>query len=132
MHTYACTLYCIFFLKELLDTKASLYIMKNSALDPMLAHSPFKVHRQVYAECLQKRGGYYVKSSVGPEVINKIKTENALTLAPEDLLVVFNHVMTRARGALPGTPLGTYYPLNLPPTAVQTAHLHNLRISGIL
>ncbi len=98
----------------------------------MLANSPFKVHREVYAESLLKRGGYYVKTSIGPEVLNKLMTENALTLAPEDGLVVFNHLMTRARGALPGTPIGYFYPINLPIKAELNKNLQYLRDSGIM
>lgn len=105
---------------------------ESTALISLFRDSPFEVHRQVFKEGVEKRGGYTPTPVPTAESYKKAQEGSAVGIAMDDAIAPYRHVGILGKEALTTSYIGYYYSPKLPLKEEIDKGLTALQESGIM
>ncbi len=105
---------------------------KGTAVTSLLRDSPFEVHRKVYKEGLELRGGYTQTPVPTAELYQRVLEGRAVGIALDDAMAPYRHLVVLGKEVLTTGYVGYYYAPKLPLKKEIDKGLTVLQESGVL
>ncbi len=108
------------------------YIPRGTVMTLLLRDSPFEVHRKVFKEGLEKRGGFVPEAIPPPEENQRVQDGLAVGVATDDTLTAYKHMYLYGKESFYSAYIGFYYFLKLPIKDEIDQALLALQESGVI